>query len=53
MYVYMHPVANIVITNKGVTVPDTIFLLIWCLQREEGGRGWIEEKLLNSTFHNY
>lgn len=53
MYVYMHPVVNVVITNKGVTVPNTIILLIWCLETEEGGRGWKEKKLLNGTFHNY
>jgi hypothetical protein len=53
MYVYMHPVVNTVITNKGVTVPDTIILLICCLETEEGGRGWMEEMLLNGTFHNY
>jgi len=53
MYVYMHPVVNVVITNKGVTVSDTIIFLTWCLETEDGRRGWMEKKLLNGTFHNY
>jgi hypothetical protein len=53
MYVYIHPAVNIVITNKGVTVPDIIIFLIWCLETEDERRGWMEKKLLNVMFNNY
>lgn len=43
MYVYMHPVVNVVITNKGVTLPDAIIFLIWYLETEEERREWMEK----------
>jgi hypothetical protein len=39
----MHPVVNVVITNKGVTLPDAIIFLIWYLETEEERREWMEK----------